>query len=300
MDRRAIEEGGIPGYTLMQRAGDAAFEALRRHWPEARAIAVLCGAGNNAGDGYVVARLARAAGLDVRVVAVSDPKELRGDAARCIRRLRGRGRDHAAPSCGHLRGCRTRGRCAAWNGRQPPGRGRLPRGDRTAGPTGAPGPRARPALRPRCGYRTAAGRPGDPRNPHDRVRRPEERLLPRRGAGSRRHDRVRRARARGRHPRGREPRAAAHRRTHRGARAAAAASFSAQGRPRPRRHRRRARDAGCGTPRGGGRAARRCRTRHGRNGRGCGCGDRRRPAGTHRAHRDDRAGSRANFRKTTR
>ena len=81
MDRRAIEEGGIPGYTLMQRAGDAAFEALRRHWPEARAIAVLCGAGNNAGDGFVVARLARAAGLDVRVVAVSDPKELRGDAA---------------------------------------------------------------------------------------------------------------------------------------------------------------------------------------------------------------------------
>jgi NAD(P)H-hydrate epimerase len=82
MDRRAIEEGGIPGYDLMQRAGDAAFAAMRRHWPAARRVTVLCGPGNNAGDGYVVARLARAAGLDLRVVAVSDPQRLRGDAAR--------------------------------------------------------------------------------------------------------------------------------------------------------------------------------------------------------------------------
>jgi len=82
MDRRATEEGGIPGYQLMQRAGDAAFAVMREHWPAARRVTVLCGPGNNAGDGYVVARLARAAGLDVRVVAVSDPKRLRGDAAR--------------------------------------------------------------------------------------------------------------------------------------------------------------------------------------------------------------------------
>ncbi len=82
MDRRAIEAGGIPGYTLMQRAGDAAFAALLRHWPAARTVAVLCGAGNNAGDGYVVARRARAAGLDVRAIAVCDTKALRGDAAR--------------------------------------------------------------------------------------------------------------------------------------------------------------------------------------------------------------------------
>jgi NAD(P)H-hydrate epimerase len=81
MDRRAIEHG-IPGYDLMQRAGDAAFEAMRRHWPAANAVAVLCGPGNNAGDGYVVARRARAAGLDVRVVAVADPRALAGDAAR--------------------------------------------------------------------------------------------------------------------------------------------------------------------------------------------------------------------------
>jgi NAD(P)H-hydrate epimerase len=82
MDRRAIEASGIPGYTLMQRAGEAALAVARRHWPAARSICVLCGAGNNAGDGYVVARLARAAGFDTRVVAVSDPQRLRGDAAR--------------------------------------------------------------------------------------------------------------------------------------------------------------------------------------------------------------------------
>jgi len=81
MDRRAIESG-IPGYTLMQRAGEAALADLRRHWPAARSVTVLCGSGNNAGDGYVLARLARAEGFGVRVVAVSAPDRLAGDAAR--------------------------------------------------------------------------------------------------------------------------------------------------------------------------------------------------------------------------
>jgi NAD(P)H-hydrate epimerase len=83
MDRRAID-GGIPGYDLMRRAGEAALAALRRHWPAARSVGVVCGPGNNAGDGYVVARLARAAGLEVRVIAVSDPRALEGDAARAF------------------------------------------------------------------------------------------------------------------------------------------------------------------------------------------------------------------------
>ena len=82
MDRRAIEREGIPGYTLMERAGAAALEAIRRHWPAARTLAVLCGAGNNAGDGYVVARLARNAGFAVRTAALTDPARLAGDAAR--------------------------------------------------------------------------------------------------------------------------------------------------------------------------------------------------------------------------
>ena len=82
LDRIAIEEIGIPGYTLMSRAGEAAFAATRKRYPEARRWLVLCGAGNNAGDGYVIARLARQAQLDVTVVALSDPHRLQGDAAR--------------------------------------------------------------------------------------------------------------------------------------------------------------------------------------------------------------------------
>ena len=50
LDRRAIEDHGIPGYTLMDRAGAAAFRLLRLRWPGARRIAVYCGGGNNGGD----------------------------------------------------------------------------------------------------------------------------------------------------------------------------------------------------------------------------------------------------------
>ena len=82
IDRRAIEDEGIPGYTLMTRAGQAAVDAIRGRFPEARRWQVVCGAGNNAGDGYVVARLAAAAGLGVGVVTLVDPDRLQGDARR--------------------------------------------------------------------------------------------------------------------------------------------------------------------------------------------------------------------------
>jgi NAD(P)H-hydrate epimerase len=75
MDRRTIEGAGIAGYTLMQRAAAAAFDALRDRWPQAQAIAVLCGSGNNGGDGYEIARLARAARLDVTVWQFGVPAE---------------------------------------------------------------------------------------------------------------------------------------------------------------------------------------------------------------------------------
>lgn len=81
LDRRAIELHGIPGRELMERAGAAALDALLAAWPGCRALTVVCGAGNNAGDGYVVARLAKRAGLAVRLLAVVDPQRLRGDAA---------------------------------------------------------------------------------------------------------------------------------------------------------------------------------------------------------------------------
>ena len=82
MDRTAIERLGIPGYTLMTRAGQAAFEDARARFPVASRWLVVCGAGNNAGDGYVIARLAHGAGLDVTVAALADPDRLTGDAAR--------------------------------------------------------------------------------------------------------------------------------------------------------------------------------------------------------------------------
>lgn len=65
LDRRATAELGVPGYTLMQRAAQASFAALRRRWPRAQRLAVLCGPGNNGGDGYEIARLARAVGMRV-------------------------------------------------------------------------------------------------------------------------------------------------------------------------------------------------------------------------------------------
>lgn len=70
LDERAIQTAGIPGYTLMCRAASAAFQVLRERWPQAHRIAVLCGPGNNGGDGYEIARLARAAGLHVDVARV--------------------------------------------------------------------------------------------------------------------------------------------------------------------------------------------------------------------------------------
>ena len=91
MDRAALETLGIAGYTLMQRAGEAALRCLRERWPAARRIAVVCGPGNNAGDGYVLARLARAAGYEVTVLAASAPERLRADARRACEDWQGAG-----------------------------------------------------------------------------------------------------------------------------------------------------------------------------------------------------------------
>ncbi len=86
MDRQAIEEQGIPGLTLMERAGEASWRLLQKKWPEAKNIAVFCGPGNNGGDGYVVARMAKAAGLTVHLYSPVDSKQLKGDAASVCQR----------------------------------------------------------------------------------------------------------------------------------------------------------------------------------------------------------------------
>lgn len=69
MDQHAIAQLGVGAMVLMDRAGEAAWKLLRARWPDARRIGIACGPGNNGGDGYVVARLARGAGCTVRVVA---------------------------------------------------------------------------------------------------------------------------------------------------------------------------------------------------------------------------------------
>ena len=67
MDRYAIASLGLQGYELMERAGLAAFGVLTDTWPSARRLQVVCGTGNNGGDGWVVARLALEAGWTVAV-----------------------------------------------------------------------------------------------------------------------------------------------------------------------------------------------------------------------------------------
>lgn len=81
IDRIAIEDHGIPGYTLMRRAGAAAVKAALARFPDAKRWQVVCGAGNNGGDGYVVARLAAQEGIVVSAVTLVDPGKLSGDAA---------------------------------------------------------------------------------------------------------------------------------------------------------------------------------------------------------------------------
>ncbi len=80
MDRYAIDQVGIAGQVLMERAGQAAWDLLIDKWPQATKIAVFCGPGNNGGDGYVVARLAKEAGLTVHLYSKVTEKALQGDA----------------------------------------------------------------------------------------------------------------------------------------------------------------------------------------------------------------------------
>lgn len=79
-DRRCIEGLGIPGAVLMNNAGAAVFRELHQG-----PVGIVCGKGNNGGDGFVVARLALLAGMDPTVVLLSSPESLSGDAALYVR-----------------------------------------------------------------------------------------------------------------------------------------------------------------------------------------------------------------------
>jgi NAD(P)H-hydrate epimerase len=89
VDRWAIEERGIPSLDLMERAGEGLAQLTAEVAPQGR-LAVVCGKGNNGGDGLVAARLLRAQGREVDVLLVgAEPGELEGDPAENLRRLPG-------------------------------------------------------------------------------------------------------------------------------------------------------------------------------------------------------------------
>jgi NAD(P)H-hydrate epimerase len=85
LDRLAIEDYGIAGFTLMQRAARAAYQLLRQQWPQAQRLLVVCGVGNNGGDGYLLACLAYADGLQVTVIRAGEQVQSSEDAARATK-----------------------------------------------------------------------------------------------------------------------------------------------------------------------------------------------------------------------
>lgn len=93
IDRFAIEQYGIPGLLLMKRAGLFAFNTLRQQYPSAHRLLIVCGSGNNGGDGLVVAQLAAMAGLQIQVCLATAPQNLHGDAAKAYRELTALGID---------------------------------------------------------------------------------------------------------------------------------------------------------------------------------------------------------------
>jgi NAD(P)H-hydrate epimerase len=96
LDESAIEAHGIPGIELMERAGRSVFESAKRACPDSNNWLIFCGGGNNGGDGYIIARLAREAGLNATVCALKSMDSLSGDAAIAASRWREAGGDTQA------------------------------------------------------------------------------------------------------------------------------------------------------------------------------------------------------------
>jgi ADP-dependent NAD(P)H-hydrate dehydratase / NAD(P)H-hydrate epimerase len=95
VDRLTTERHGIPSLQLMENAGKSVFDYLRSSLGDnaTNQAAVLCGKGNNGGDGFVVARLLQESGLKPRTYLFADPQTLRGDAAENFLRLKKSGAD---------------------------------------------------------------------------------------------------------------------------------------------------------------------------------------------------------------
>ena len=82
IDRLSIEKLGIPGIVLMENAGRSVAELIVEKFPQLDKdrITILCGKGNNGGDGFVVARHLMMRGHRPRVVLLAEPEDLKGDA----------------------------------------------------------------------------------------------------------------------------------------------------------------------------------------------------------------------------
>src|ERR1700752_1971487 len=87
-DRRTVEEYGISLGTLIEAAGGAVAAFCRRQYPDPKRVMVLCGKGNNGGDGMVAARVLAGVGLTVRVALLGKTAEVKGEAASALARLR--------------------------------------------------------------------------------------------------------------------------------------------------------------------------------------------------------------------
>ncbi|MGA8541197.1 MAG: NAD(P)H-hydrate epimerase, partial [Terriglobales bacterium] len=98
IDRATTEHFGLPSIALMENAGSAVARFILSDYPQAGRVGVVCGKGNNGGDGFVAARKLVEAGRAVRVLLLCDPDELRGGAAIMFQKMLGSLRPlHAAP-----------------------------------------------------------------------------------------------------------------------------------------------------------------------------------------------------------
>ncbi|MDC5820546.1 NAD(P)H-hydrate dehydratase [Vibrio europaeus] len=81
-EQQAAKLAGVELYTLMLRAGLATYQLMRDKFPHAKRIVIMAGTGNNGGDGFVVAKLAKSDGLDVSLYLFGDETKISGDAAK--------------------------------------------------------------------------------------------------------------------------------------------------------------------------------------------------------------------------
>jgi ADP-dependent NAD(P)H-hydrate dehydratase / NAD(P)H-hydrate epimerase len=87
IDRVTTEKFGVPSLTLMENAGIAVAHFVMRQYPDAKRITVVCGNGNNGGDGFVAARKLHDAGREITVALLSLSDQVKGDAGENLKRL---------------------------------------------------------------------------------------------------------------------------------------------------------------------------------------------------------------------